>query len=145
MAENRFKLVSKFKPTGDQPEAIEKLVRGKGGMMALLGTSNGMEIEEMMKEEKGSGPATTAVKAMAYGLAKSAAALIPALGELPDAIIVTGGFAHSKTFTDILDGYLKPFGGVVVMPGEREMDALANGGLRILTGQEKAKKYTLPK
>lgn len=28
MAENRFKLVSKFKPTGDQPEAIEKLVRG---------------------------------------------------------------------------------------------------------------------
>ncbi len=28
MAENKFKLVSKFKPTGDQPEAIEKLVRG---------------------------------------------------------------------------------------------------------------------
>ena len=28
MAENRFKLVSKFKPTGDQHEAIEKLVRG---------------------------------------------------------------------------------------------------------------------
>lgn len=28
MAENKFKLVSKFKPTGDQPEAIEKLVQG---------------------------------------------------------------------------------------------------------------------
>ncbi|HBN28700.1 MAG TPA: excinuclease ABC subunit B, partial [Clostridiaceae bacterium] len=25
---NKFKIVSKFKPTGDQPEAIEKLVKG---------------------------------------------------------------------------------------------------------------------
>ncbi len=36
-----FNLVSNFKPTGDQPQAIEKLVRGveRGGMQTLLGVT----------------------------------------------------------------------------------------------------------
>ncbi len=133
---------------------IEKLVRGRGGVYALLGTSDGIEIERMMKEEAERAeascdgcekPVTTVVRAMAYGLAKSAASLIPALGAMPDAIIVTGGFAYGKAFTDILREYIAPFGNLVVMPGEKEMDALANGGLRILTGRETARKYRKPK
>ena len=39
---NQFKLVSPFKPTGDQPAAIEKLVKGiKGGLkhQTLLGVT----------------------------------------------------------------------------------------------------------
>lgn len=42
MAENKFKLVSSYKPTGDQPEAIDKLVSGiKSGMkkQTLLGVT----------------------------------------------------------------------------------------------------------
>lgn len=166
---------------------IEKLVRGRGGVYALLGTSDGIEIEKMIKEEAERAetaesaasdndvaakpaagekmtanvrcageaaeascdgcekPVTTVVRAMAYGLAKSAASLIPALGAMPDAIIVTGGFAYGKAFTDILREYIAPFGNLVVMPGEKEMDALANGGLRILTGRETARRYRKPK
>lgn len=136
--------------SGEYTQAeIEKLVRGKGGMYALVGTSDGIEIERMMKEEAEKSdtcekPVTTAVKAMAYGLAKGAAALIPALGAMPDAVIVTGGFAHGKAFTDILSEYTAPLGKLIVMPGEKEMDALANGGLRILLGREEAKKYKKP-
>ena len=123
-----------------------KMVRGNGGMKALVGTSDGFDIENMMKAEKEAceKPVTTAVKAMAYGLAKSAGSLIPSLGSLPDAIIVTGGFAYNKEFTAILEEYVKPLGKLVVMPGEKEMDALANGGLRIMLGKEEVKIYKKP-
>ena len=33
---------------------------------------------------------------------------------------------------------------VCVLPGENEMEALAQGGLRILTGQEQAQRYHIP-
>ncbi len=42
MDENRFQLVSKYKPAGDQPEAIKKLVEGlKNGVkeQVLLGAT----------------------------------------------------------------------------------------------------------
>lgn len=149
-----IKLCFSGKYTQDE---IAKLVRGNGGMKALVGTSDGFEIENAMKaemeeaarastegKEVTDGPVTKAVKAMAYGLAKSAGSLVPALGALPDAIIVTGGFAYSKDFTAILEEYVKPLGKLVVMPGEKEMDALAGGGLRIMMGKEEAKIYKKP-
>ena len=42
MSENSFKIVSKFKPTGDQPAAIEKLVAGLNNgkkLQVLLGAT----------------------------------------------------------------------------------------------------------
>ena len=61
-----------------------------------------------------------------------------------DAIILTGGLAHSRMLTDRITEYVGFIAPVCVMPGENEMEALAQGGLRLLTGEEAPRRYVLP-
>ena len=41
-----------------------------------------------------------------------------------------------------LKEYISFIGKVVIIPGEEEMQALSNGVLRVLNGEEKAQEYT---
>ena len=52
--------------------------------------------------------------------------------------------AHSQMLTERIRDYVSFLAPVVVMPGENEMEALAQGGLRILEGRELANVYHLP-
>ncbi len=59
-----------------------------------------------------------------------------------DAVILTGGMAHSDRLVKRLKtmcGWMAP---VVVVPGEREMEALAEGAVRALRGDEPVKEYS---
>ena len=58
-----------------------------------------------------------------------------------DAIILTGGMAYSKMLTDMIIEHVRFMAPVVLMPGENEMEALAEGGVRILNGTEKAHRF----
>ena len=58
-------------------------------------------------------------------------------------IVLTGGIAHSKMLTDEITDYVKSIAPVKVLAGENEMEALALGGLRILKGEEEAKKFVI--
>lgn len=118
-----------------------KKVRGKGGMYAHLGTSDCRAIEKMIQE--GDKHADLIFQAQAYQIAKGIGLLSIVLKGTCDAIILTGGLAYSKLLTDRVAEYVKFIAPVCVMPGENEMEALAMGGLRILSGQEKAQKYTI--
>ena len=58
-----------------------------------------------------------------------------------DQIIMTGGIAYDKAVTDGLKertGFIAP---VTVYPGEDELLALAQGAIRVMTGEEKAMVY----
>ena len=58
-----------------------------------------------------------------------------------DQIIVTGGIAYSDVVTSDLKeatGWIAP---ITVYPGEDELLALVQGGLRVLNGEEKALEY----
>ena len=59
-----------------------------------------------------------------------------------DAIILTGGMAYDEYFIKTLKEYISFIGKVVIIPGEEEMQALSNGVLRVLNGEEKAQEYT---
>ena len=61
-----------------------------------------------------------------------------------NAIILTGGVARSQMLTDRIKEYVGFIAPVAVLPGENEMEALALGGLRILSGQETAQIYSVP-
>ena len=61
-----------------------------------------------------------------------------------DAIILTGGIAYSKYFTEAVAGYVDWIAPVVIYAGEDEMQSLALGGLRVLRGEEQAKTYVSP-
>lgn len=120
---------------------MKKKCRGKGGMVAYLGTSDAREIEKMIAE--GNETAKMVYDAQAYQVAKGIGELSVVLKGSIDAIILTGGLAHSKILTDAITDYVKFIAPVVVMPGENEMEALAFGGLRLLKGEESAKEFKL--
>ena len=121
---------------------MKKKIRGKGGMYAHLGTSDCRLIEKRIAE--GDKHADLIFQAQAYQIAKTIGLLSIVLKGQCDAIILTGGLAHSKMLTDRITEYVQFIAPVCVLPGENEMDALAQGGLRILTGAEQASIYHKP-
>jgi len=58
-----------------------------------------------------------------------------------DAIIITGGIAHSKKLVDWIKERVDFIAPVMVYPGEDEMEAMAAGGQRVLRGLEEPKIY----
>lgn len=122
---------------------MKKKVRGRGGMYAYLGTSDCREIERRVAE--GDKRADLIFQAQAYQIAKTIGLLSIVLKGNCDAIILTGGLAYSKVLTDRIADYVGFIAPVCVLPGENEMEALAQGGLRILSGQEQAKEYHIKK
>ena len=123
-------------------EEMEKKVRGRGGMYAHLGTSDCRVIEKRIAE--GDARADLIFQAQAYQIAKAIGLLSIVLKGRCDAIILTGGLAYSQMLTDRVREYVGFIAPVVVMPGENEMEALAQGGLRLLSGEETARRFVLP-
>ncbi len=123
---------------GKHTEAdIDKIISGKGGLYSYLGTKDCIEVGERVKN--GDKYAELIFEAMAYQAAKAIATMSVALEGKVDAIIITGGIAHSQMLTDWIKKYAGHLGKIVVMPGEKEMEALAGGALRMLEGKEEAK------
>lgn len=119
-------------------DMLRKLV-GKGGLMAYLGTSDMREIKKRI--ESGDAKAKLAYEAMAYQFAKEIAAQATVMAGKVDAILITGGVAYDSDFVALIQNRVQWIAPVLVYPGEDEMKALADGALRVLRGEEKAKIY----
>jgi len=124
--------------TGDKKE-LKKKLRGNAGLKALLGTVDVREVEKMIEE--GSDYAKLVYEAMAYQIAKGIGGLAAAAKGNVDRIILTGGIAYSKKFTDLISDYVKFLAPVEILAGENEMESLTMGVLRVLKGQEVAREY----
>ena len=119
-------------------ELIDKLNR-EGGLTDHFGTSDIREVYAMM--ENGDRYAGFILDGMAYQTAKYAGAMATVLRGKIGAFIITGGVANRKKFVKKLKEYIDWIAEVVVMPGEFELEALAAGAVRVMTGQEEAKTY----
>lgn len=118
-----------------QEELMKRLQR-QGGMISYFGTADMREVERMIEE--GDESARLVFEAMALAAAKNIAKIAPSVCGRVDYIVLTGGLAYSRLFTDMVTervGFLAP---VVLIPGENEMAALAQGVLRVLRGEETA-------
>ena len=62
----------------------------------------------------------------------------------PDAILLTGGLAESELLVGWIRDRVAFLAPVEVFPAIEEMRALAQGGLRVLRGEEEAKPYRGP-
>jgi butyrate kinase len=118
---------------------MKKLIKGLGGMVAYLGTNDLRAVEEM--SNKGDEKADLLFKAMAYQVSKEIGALAAVLCGKVDAVVLTGGIARSEKFVGFIKEHVSFIAPVMIYPGEQEMRALALGGLRVLLGEEGAKKY----
>lgn len=126
--------------SGKYTEAdIRKLVMGKGGLTAYLGTNSVEEVEK--KISSGDAFAKEVYEAMAYQIVKEIGAMATVLSGKLNAIVLTGGIANSKMLTLWVEEHVRFIAPVIIYPGEDEMKSLAEACLRVLKDQEKTKEY----
>lgn len=116
-----------------------KNVRGKGGIVSYLNTVDAREVEE--KIANGDEYAKLIYDALALQVAKSIGELATVVNGDVDAIIITGGIAYSQYMTESIIKRVKFIAPVEVLAGENELEALAFGALRVLSGEEEATIY----
>ena len=121
-----------------EAELLDRMTK-RGGLLAYLGTENGDEVERRIQE--GDQLAKLIYDAMIYQIAKEIGAMAAALKGDVDAVVLTGGLAHSTYLVNSLRERVSFLAPVLVFPGEDEMKALAQGALRVLTGQEQIMDY----
>ncbi len=114
-------------------EILDKVI-GKGGMKAYLGVNDMREVE--IKVKNGDEHAAMVMEAMAFQISKQIGAMAAVLEGRVNAIILTGGLAHSQRFVGLIKQRVSQFASVYTFPGEAEMLALAEGALRVLRGEE---------
>jgi butyrate kinase len=125
--------------TGSDIEICKENLTGKGGLSAYLGTNNAEEVERRIK--KSDQKAGLIYRAMAYQIAKYICAMAASLSGRIDGIILTGGLAYSEILTGWIIERVHFLGRICIYPGEDEILALAEGGLRAIRGEETLRKY----
>ena len=122
-----------------EKEMREKITK-TGGLVDHLGTSDAREVTEMIKN--GNQYAKLIYDAMIHEIGKTAGSMAAVLCGKVDGIIFTGGISHDKYVVEKLTKMLGFIAPITVMAGEFEMEALAAGAIRVLSGKEEAKIYT---
>ena len=119
-------------------EQLDRHVFGDGGLSAYLGTRDLVEVERRI--DAGDREAARVFEAMVYQISKEAGAMAVALKGKVDAVLLTGGMAHSNKLVTLLRDALDWIAPIRIYPGENELQALAEGVFRVLNGEEQAKK-----
>ncbi|GAA0116456.1 butyrate kinase [Clostridium senegalense] len=120
-------------------DEINKKITGKGGIVAYLNTNDAKKVDD--DAAAGDEKSKLIFDAMGYQTAKEIGGCAAVLKGKVDAIILTGGIAYSKAMVSYIKERVEFISQVVVYPGEDELLALAEGGLRVLNGEETAKEY----
>ncbi len=108
-------------------------------MVAYLGTNDVREVEKRI--ESGDAKARLIYTAMAYQVAKEIGQMATVVSGRVDAIILTGGIAYSKAFVSLIEDRVSFIAKVIILAGEKELESLRDGALRILRGEETPQIY----
>lgn len=122
-----------------ESEMYEMLTKS-GGLVSYLGTSDVREVRR--KIAQGDEYAAMIMRAMVYQIEKEIGSMAAALKGQVDTILLTGGVSNDEELVRTIEqdmGFVAP---VLAMPGEFELEAMANGVLRVLQGEESAREYT---
>lgn len=121
-------------------QEMKEKISKTGGLVALLGTDNMLEIKERI--QKGDRWAALVYENFAYQLAKYIGSYACVMEGKVDAIVMTGGVSNDEQFIENVKkyaGWIAPF---IVYGGDFEMEALASGAIRALNKEEELKEYT---
>ena len=122
----------------EKKQILSRLV-GQGGFFAYFGTSDVEKVQDMI--HAGDEKAKLVYEAMAYQVAKEIGAMSVVLKGKIDGIILTGALAKSEMMTKAISEWIRFIAPVFIYPGEDEISALAEGGLRVLRKEEELKRY----
>ena len=121
-----------------EKEVYKKFV-GNGGFNAYLGTNDMRDVEKMVNE--GDAKAKEIRDAFIFQVSKNIGSMSCVLKGKVDQIIVTGGIAYDKEVVAGLKEAAEWIAPFTVYPGEDELLALVQGGLRVMNKEEEAKVY----
>lgn len=121
-------------------DQLIRRIAGHAGLNVHLGTTDVREAIDRIN--KGDSHASLIINAMIYHIAKAIAADAAVLCGKVDAILLTGGMAHSEYITSRLVKRIDWIAPVHIFPGENEMEAMASNALAVLRGDIKVKQYT---
>ena len=122
-------------------DILEYQLRRQSGFQGMIGTNNLKMIEARAGEDEAT---RDAINAYIHQIAKNVGAYAAASTQRPDAIALTGGAASWTSLMQRLEtrfGWIAP---VIVIPGELEMEALAEGAGRVLYNLEPAMDFKIP-
>jgi len=117
---------------------LDRHVFGDGGLFAYLGTRNLIEVEQRI--DAGDHDAELVFNSMIYQIGKEVGAMAAVLKGKVNAILLTGGMAYSERVVGMLRASLEWIAPIRVYPGEDELQALAEGVFRVLSGEEQPKR-----
>lgn len=121
-------------------QEMKEKIGKTGGLLSLLGTDNMLEIKQRI--DGGDRWAALVYENFAYQLAKYIGSYACVLEGKVDAVVMTGGVSNDEEFIANVKkyaGWIAPF---IVYGGDFEMEALAAGAVRALSGEEETKEYT---
>lgn len=121
-------------------QEIRKLFNGQSGLVGYLGSNDARQA--VAQAEQGDTKAGLVLDAMAFQIAKEIGAMATVLAGQIDAIILTGGLAHSAYLTSRIVDYVSYIAPVQLEPGEDEMQALAEGAWLVLSGHDQVAAYS---
>ena len=125
--------------TGESKRRSGTFPCGGGGFNAYLGTNDARDVDKMCEE--GNEKAILVRSAFIYQIAKNIGAMAAVLDGKVDQIILTGGIGYDKYITSHIAEKVSFIAPVTVYGGEDELLALAQGALRVMNGEEKARNY----
>ena len=120
-------------------DEVTRILSRESGLLAYLGTDDLRKVLDRI--DAGDEQARLVYEAFVYQIAKEIGAMYAAMNCRVDGIIITGGIALSERFLHDLRAYIEPLAPFFALPGEYEMEALAEGAFRVIDGKEKAKRY----
>jgi len=119
---------------------IENLLFRDGGLFSYLETKDLAVVENRIAA--GDVRAAEVFDAMVYQIVKEIGAMAAVLCGSVEAVLITGGMAHSVRLVNNLRGCVDWIAPVKVYPGQDELQALAEGALRVLRGEEEVRELT---
>lgn len=125
---------------GKDYKDVKSICTRSGGLVNHLGTSDALEVSN--RAEAGDEYAKMVWDTMVYQICKGIGAMAPVLDGKVDGILLGGGMVHNKGMVATIKERCGSIAEVFAYPGEFEMEAMAAGAIRVLTGEEKTKTYS---
>ncbi len=126
--------------SGEYTQAkLHAMLIPEGGFYAYLGTQDAMEVENRAKA--GDKLCRQLYEAMAYQINKCIGSMVMALGGDVDALVLTGALARSELLVKPIKAACGKVLHIEIIPGERELEALADGAIAALDGTREVMEY----
>lgn len=111
-----------------------------GGFVSHLGVSDAREVTRRAAD--GDTYAQLVWNTLGYQIVKEIGAMAGVLHGEVDGILLGGGIVHDKGLVERISQSCSWIAPVTAYPGEFELEAMAAGAIRVLSGQEQPKTYT---